>query len=309
MEVFFGNLPQKNLSGRFKSVGVKKGLILHKRPALPKPAPPKASQPPNGSQQGKPPIGPEAKDRQDDLRDPIDCSEMPDLELVAHPGPPSAEGGPPAGPPAQALLQPPVQYAVPFEMRSLFLIQMLKACFREAGWLLSAPKVSGRAALMVTESFPQTPFFWAIRLTKECPGRMEALFWALGQAESGSAFLSKREAQRGGRCLAECPIGEEGSAWNRAWILERVGDLAVVFFVDFGHSATRPLTSLRKLEEDTWWSVGPLAQPFMLQGQVFPPHVMRRRIVEGTVAGPLEREPHILKFVLQGEVPKDSGEV
>ncbi|XP_062821110.1 tudor domain-containing protein 10 isoform X3 [Anolis carolinensis] len=166
MEVFFGNLPQKNLSGRFKSVGVKKGLILHKRPALPKPAPPKASQPPNGSQQGKPPIGPEAKDRQDDLRDPIDCSEMPDLELVAHPGPPSAEGGPPAGPPAQALLQPPVQYAVPFEMRSLFLIQMLKACFREAGWLLSAPKVSGRAALMVTESFPQTPFFWAIRLTK-----------------------------------------------------------------------------------------------------------------------------------------------
>ncbi|XP_067328382.1 tudor domain-containing protein 10 [Anolis sagrei] len=318
METHLGSLPpllsQNSLSARFKNFGVspaKKGPSLYKSPALPK-----SSQRPNGSQWVKRRVMPEAKDGQDDPQNPVDYSEMPALELVTHKEPES-DGGAPAQ--ATPPLEPNVLHAVPFEMRSLFLLQMLKACFREASWLLSVSRVSGPAAILVTGSFPQAPFFWGIRITKECHPRMEKLFRALVEAESRAPLLTadkKAPLGSGGgggpRCLAPCLIGEEGTAWNRAWIVERVEDLAVVFFVDFGQLATLPLTSLRKLEEDEWWSIGPLAQPFVLQGEVFPPEVMMRRILKGTLDGPLEREPHILQFSLRGgfgeEIRKDGGE-
>lgn len=44
---------------------------------------------------------------------------------------------------------------------------------------------------------------------------MQKLFTALALAESRLPYLAKEEVQRGTRCLAECDIGVEGSAWNR----------------------------------------------------------------------------------------------
>ncbi|XP_042296212.1 tudor domain-containing protein 10 [Sceloporus undulatus] len=196
-------------------------------------------------------------------------------------------------------LEQKVHYGVPMEMRSLFLLHMLKDCFKDGDWLFSVSKVVGKVGLLVMESMPQTPYFWAIILTKECYQKMQKLFTDLGAVESRLPFLTKKEAQRGMRCLAECTVGDEGKAWNRCWIFDKIEDLAVVFFVDFGCSAMLPLTSLRKLDMDEFWSISPLAQPFMLQDEVLPSQIMMRQILEGTVVGPLEREPQILKFTLQ----------
>lgn len=52
-------------------------------------------------------------------------------------------------------------------------------------------------------------------MMQECCKSMERLFKALAEAEAGLPFLAKQEVQRGTRCLAQCDIGDENSAWNR----------------------------------------------------------------------------------------------
>ncbi|XP_044304549.1 tudor domain-containing protein 10 [Varanus komodoensis] len=228
---------------------------------------------------------------------PKTVTKMPDLELV-----PYKELGwnckslPKGGSQISSPIKHAVRYAVPMEMRSSFLLHMLRDCFKNVTWLLSITKVLGKAGLLVMDSIPQTPYFWAIHLTEECHQNMQKLFAALAEVESELPFLASQDIQRGTRCLAECIVGDEGSAWNRCWVLDKVENLAVVFFVDFGHSHTVPLHALRKLDKDEFWAISPLAQPFMLQEGVFPPQVMMRQILEGEVFGPSPREAHILMF-------------
>ncbi|XP_029139448.1 tudor domain-containing protein 10 [Protobothrops mucrosquamatus] len=183
-----------------------------------------------------------------------------------------------------------VCYAVPMEMRSSFLFHMLNDCFGDAMWLPSVAGMAGEVGLMVMDTFPLMPYFWAIILNKECCESMQKLFTALAVAESRLPFLAKEEVQRGTRCLAQCDIGVEGSAWNRCWVLETLGDLAVGFFVDFGRCASLPLTTLRKLDEEQFWEIHPLAQPFVLEEGVFPPQVIRRQILKGKLNGPSQWE-------------------
>ncbi|KAJ6657028.1 hypothetical protein lerEdw1_003029 [Lerista edwardsae] len=235
---------------------------------------------------------------------------MPDLEPV-----PYEELGLNQAPISKADIQTTqkqkVQYAVPMEMRGSFLVQMLKECFQNMDWLVSVNKVVGKVTLLVMDSLPQTPYFWAIHLTevcvqaidweRECHQNMQKLFTALAEVESQAPFLSKRDVQRGTRCLAECIVGDEGKAWNRAWVLDKVEDWAVVFFVDFGFSATVSLNALRKLDGDEFWTIRPLAQPFMLQEALLPAEVMIRCILEGWATGPSQMEPHMVKFVRKAD--------
>ncbi|XP_013919445.1 PREDICTED: tudor domain-containing protein 10, partial [Thamnophis sirtalis] len=151
------------------------------------------------------------------------------------------------------------------EMRSSFLSHMLNSCFGDATWLRSVVSATGEVGLLVTDTLPLMPYFWAIVLNEECCKSMEKLFTALAKAECGLGFLAKGEVQRGTRCLAQCDIGDGGSAWNRCWVLEPLGDLGVVFFLDFGRCASVPLNSLRKLDGEQFWEIRPLAQPFMLE--------------------------------------------
>uniref|UniRef100_A0ACB8G7P6 Uncharacterized protein n=1 Tax=Sphaerodactylus townsendi TaxID=933632 RepID=A0ACB8G7P6_9SAUR len=102
-------------------------------------------------------------------------------------------------------------YAVPLEMRSSFLVQMLRDCFVVPDWLGTICKISGEAALLVTDTVPQTPYFWAIHLTEESHRNMQRLFSILAEVESQMPFLPKQEVQRGTRCMAECIVGEEGA--------------------------------------------------------------------------------------------------
>ncbi|XP_063002327.1 tudor domain-containing protein 10 [Elgaria multicarinata webbii] len=220
--------------------------------------------------------------------------EMPDLELVSYE---ELDPVPKAGTQSALPLKLKVCYAVPMEMRSSFLLHMLRDCFNNVGWLFSVAKVLGKVGLLVMDTIPQTPYFWAIHLTEECHQNMLKLFTSLAEVESQLPFLAKQDVQRGTRCLAECIVGDEGKAWNRCWVLDKSEDLAVVFFVDFGCLSTVTLNSLRKLDKDEFWVINPLAQPFMLQEDVLPPQVMMRQILEGEVVGPWLKEPHILKFI------------
>ncbi|XP_034261441.2 tudor domain-containing protein 10 isoform X2 [Pantherophis guttatus] len=219
---------------------------------------------------------------------------MPDLEVI-----PARECGITNGATHISPVNQRACYAVPMEMRSSFLFHVLKGCFGDAKWLRSVVGVAGEVGLLVTDTLPLMPYFWAIVLNEECYKSMEKLFKALAEAEAGLPFLAKQEVQRGARCLAQCDIGDEGSAWNRCWVLDPLGDLAVVFFVDFGRCASLPLNSLRKLDAEQFWEIRPLAQPFMLEEGVFPPQVIRRQILEGTLKGPSQWEPHILRFVVK----------
>ncbi|XP_066466503.1 tudor domain-containing protein 10 [Tiliqua scincoides] len=225
---------------------------------------------------------------------------MPDLEPI-----PFEELGlnraliPKAG--IQTLPKPRVCFAVPLEMRGSFLLQMLKDCFRSMDWLVSIPKVLGKVTLLVMDSLPQTPYFWAICLTEERHQNMQKLFTVLAEVESRAPFLAEWEIQRGTRCMGECVIGEEGKAWNRCWVLDKEEDWAIVFFVDFGFSTTVPLNALRKLDGDEFWAIKPLAQPFMLQEEVLPAQSMMRQILEGWVTGPSPTQPHIVKIVLTAD--------
>ncbi|XP_070622121.1 tudor domain-containing protein 10 isoform X1 [Erythrolamprus reginae] len=220
--------------------------------------------------------------------------QMPDLEEI-----PAEEYGVTNGAIHIAPVNKRIFYAVPMEMRSSFLFHVLSGCFGDAKWLRSVVDVAGEVGLLVTDTFPLMPYFWAIVLNEESYKSMEKLFTTLAEAESSLPFLAKEEVQRGSRCLGQCDIGDEGSAWNRCWVLDPVGDLAVVFFVDFGRCTTLPLNSLRKLDEERFWEICPLAQPFMLEEGVFPPQVIRRQILEGTLKGPTPWEPHILRFAVK----------
>lgn len=192
-------------------------------------------------------------------------------------------------------------YAVPMEMRGSFLALMLKDCFQDLNWLVSIAKLHGEAGLLVTDALPQTPYFWAIHLTEESHSNMHKLFCQLAEEESKQPYLTRQAVQRGTRCMAECILGEDGAAWNRCWVLEKVEDLAVVLFVDFGRSATVPLNSLRKLDEDDFWDIKPLAQPFMFQKEIVSARPMVRQILRGKVVGPSRLEPHILTFTFCAE--------
>ncbi|XP_058016714.1 tudor domain-containing protein 10 [Ahaetulla prasina] len=224
-------------------------------------------------------------------------TQMPDLEVI-----PARQCGVTNGATHISPVNQRPCYAVPMEMRSSFLFHVLNGCFGDAKWLRSVVSLTGDVGLLVTDTFPLMPYFWAIVLNEECYKSMEKLFKALAEAESTLPFLAKQEVRRGTRCLAQCDIGNEGSAWNRGWVLDPLGDLAVVFFVDFGRCASLPLNSLRKLDAEQFWEVRPLAQPFMLEEGVFPPQVIRRQILEGTVKGPSQWEPHILKFCHQNRL-------
>ncbi|KAM9114573.1 LOW QUALITY PROTEIN: tudor domain-containing protein 10 [Pangshura tecta] len=193
------------------------------------------------------------------------------------------------------------RYAVPMEMRSSFLALMLKDCFQDLSWLVSIAKLHGEAGLLVTDALPQTPYFWAIHLTEESHSNMHKLFCQLAEEESKQPYLTRQAVQRGTRCMAECFLGEDGAAWNRCWVLEKMEDLAVVLFVDFGRSATVPLNSLRKLDEDGFWDIKPLAQPFMFQKEIVSARPMVRQILRGKVVGPSRLEPHILTFTFCAE--------
>ncbi|XP_038238372.1 tudor domain-containing protein 10 isoform X2 [Dermochelys coriacea] len=196
-------------------------------------------------------------------------------------------------------------YAVPMEMRGSFLALMLKDCFKDLNWLVAIAKLHGKAGLLVTDALPQTPYFWAIHLTEESHSNMHKLFSRLLEEESKQPCLAKQAVQRGTRCMAECILGDDGAAWNRCWVLEKVEDLAVVLFVDFGRSATVPLNSLRKLDEDDIWAIKPLAQPFIFQKEIVSARPIVRQILRGKVVGPSRLEPHILTFTFCAEEAGD----
>ncbi|KAG8520028.1 Tudor domain-containing protein 10, partial [Galemys pyrenaicus] len=156
-------------------------------------------------------------------------------------------------------------FAVPMEMRSSFLVQLLRECFQDLQWLATVNRVAGEVGLLVTSVVPQTPFFWAMHVTEALHQNMQALFSTLAAAEEQQPFLQEAAAKRGARCLAEYHLGHYGHAWNRCWVLDRVDTWAVVMFIDFGQSATVPVRSLRSLSSDAFWTIPPLTQPFMLE--------------------------------------------
>lgn len=63
----------------------------------------------------------------------------------------------------------------------------------------------------------------------------------------------------------------------RCWVLDRVDSWAVVTFIDFGQSATIPVQSLRSLDSDDFWTIPPLAQPFMLEKGKVPSTLLSTR--------------------------------
>ncbi|KAK1151635.1 tudor domain-containing protein 10-like [Acipenser oxyrinchus oxyrinchus] len=192
-------------------------------------------------------------------------------------------------------------YAVPTEMRGCTLVHVLRDCFRELVWLQSITELCGEVGLLLTETHPQTPFFWAIHLSEGAHADMLRLFTALAEEEEESRqpFLTKNDVYRGKRCLAELiqTEGEEG-AWNRAWVQDVVGMFAVVFFVDFGTTATIPVMSLRALEDEAFWKIPPLAQPFMLEQDILSPRKLIRAVIKGNVTGSCVSEPHIRRLAL-----------
>ncbi|XP_078534027.1 tudor domain-containing protein 10-like [Lissotriton helveticus] len=80
----------------------------------------------------------------------------------------------------------------------------------------------------------------------------------------------------------------------RCWEMEVIEELAVVFFVDFGRSATVLASSLRALENKTFWAIPPLTQPFMLQDGVFHTENIVGSILKGKINGLSPSESHIL---------------
>ncbi|XP_067832202.1 tudor domain-containing protein 10-like isoform X2 [Heptranchias perlo] len=190
-------------------------------------------------------------------------------------------------------------YAVPLEMRSLTLVQMLTSCFKDIGWLAESTKVHGEVGLMVMDTFPRVPYFWAINLTPETYVKMCQLFNALSVVTQEQPFLKKSNVQRGQRCMAEFP--GEGGEWNRCWIVDVVESRVILFYVDSGSTACVPTTSVKSLDNDEFWTVPPLVQPFVLQQGVMGNRKMDGTILKGRVVGFHEAEPHILKFCITHE--------
>ncbi|MBN3287538.1 TDR10 protein, partial [Polyodon spathula] len=212
-------------------------------------------------------------------------------------------------------------YAVPTEMRGSTLVHVLSDCFGELGWLQSITELCGEVGLLLTETHPQTPFFWAIHLSEGAHADMLSLFTALAEEEESTRqpFLTKSNVYRGRRCLAELIQTEEKEgAWNRAWVLDVVGVFAgvlragrawvldvvgvfaVVFFVDFGSTATIPVMSLRALEDEAFWKIPPLAQPFMLERDILSPRKLIRAVIKGKVTGSCTSEGASLQTQRRG---------
>ncbi|XP_073663076.1 tudor domain-containing protein 10 isoform X2 [Tursiops truncatus] len=181
-------------------------------------------------------------------------------------------------------------FAVPMEMRGSFLALLLRECFRDLGWLATIHSVGGDVGLLVTSIVPQTPFFWAMHVTETLHQNMQALFRALAEAEEQQPYLHDSAVRRGTRCLAEYQLGDYGWAWNRCWVLDRVDSWAVVTFIDFGQSATIPVQSLRSLDSDDFWTIPPLAQPFMLEKDIWSSCQVIHRILKGKITGALNLE-------------------
>ncbi|KAK6467116.1 tudor domain-containing protein 10-like [Huso huso] len=201
-------------------------------------------------------------------------------------------------------------YAVPTEMRGCTLVHILRDCFGELVWLQSITELCGEVGLLLTETHPQTPFFWAIHLSEGAHADMLRLFTALAEAEEESRqpFLTKSDVYRGKRCLAELiqTEGEEG-AWNRAWVRSvlislpcvwqgvvrsvlislpwRGGNVCRGVLCGFDTTATIPVMSLRALEDEAFWKIPPLAQPFMLEQDILSPRKLIRAVIKGNVTG------------------------
>ncbi|KAJ1080918.1 hypothetical protein NDU88_001107 [Pleurodeles waltl] len=191
-------------------------------------------------------------------------------------------------------------YAVPLEMRGFLLVNLLKDCFQDLNWLAFISRRSGDAGLLITDTVPNSPFFWAVYLTEEMHLNMLKLFRSLAEAESKQPLLQQKDVKSGTRCLAKCNLGD-GDAWNRCWVMEVIEELALVFFVDFGRSATVLASSLRALENKTFWTVPPLTQPFMLQDGVFHSENIVGSILKGKLNGRSHSESHILEFIMNAE--------
>ncbi|XP_012870586.1 PREDICTED: tudor domain-containing protein 10 isoform X1 [Dipodomys ordii] len=185
---------------------------------------------------------------------------------------------------------------VPVEMRGSFLMLLLEECFRDLDWLALIHSVQGKVGLLVTNIVPYTPFFWAMNITETMHQNMQILFSTLADVEEQRPFLPESAVQRGTRCLAKHHLGDYGPAWNRCWVVDRVDSWAVVMFIDFGELATIPVQSLRSLDSDDFWTIPPLAQPFMLEKDIFPLHLGVYQILKGKITGALNSEVHILKF-------------
>lgn len=65
----------------------------------------------------------------------------------------------------------------PVSPRGSFLVLLLRECFRDLSWLATLCHAGGDVGLLVTSIVPQTPFFWAMRITE---------VWACGGAPVGS---------------------------------------------------------------------------------------------------------------------------
>ncbi|XP_041035711.1 tudor domain-containing protein 10-like isoform X1 [Carcharodon carcharias] len=190
-------------------------------------------------------------------------------------------------------------YAIPLEMRSLTLVQMLTSCFKDVGWITESAKVHGEVGLMVMDTFPHMPYFWAMNLTPETYVKMCQLFNALSVVTWEQPFLKKEEVQRGQRCMAEFP--GEGGEWNRCWIVDVVESWVILFYVDSGSTACVPAGCVKSLDNDKFWAVPPLVQPFVLQQGVMGNRKMDGSILKGRVVGFHEAEPHILRFSMTDE--------
>ncbi|XP_053575759.1 tudor domain-containing protein 10 [Bombina bombina] len=147
-----------------------------------------------------------------------------------------------------------------------FITSMLKDCYNNLNWLAAIMNITGDSALLVTNIFPQLPYFWAVFLTQDKYLAMTNLFHRLAEIEAHQPYLLNNEVKRGTRCLAQCVlIDDEEGTWNRCWVVDMVSDFAIVFFMDYGMTANVPISSLRQLNSDTFWLTPPLAQPFMLK--------------------------------------------
>nr|XP_031544926.1 tudor domain-containing protein 10 isoform X2 [Vicugna pacos] len=196
----------------------------------------------------------------------------------------------------ESLLHSPLSFVPCSSHRGSFLVLLLRECFRDLGWLATVHNISGEVGLLVTSIVPQTPFFWAMVVTETLLQNMQALFSALAEAEEQQPYLHDSAVRRGTRCLAEYHLGDYGRAWNRCWVLDRVDSWAVVMFIDFGRLATIPVQSLRSLDSDSFWTIPPLTQPFMLEKNVLSSYKVIHRILKGKITGALNLESHILKF-------------
>ncbi|XP_069806231.1 tudor domain-containing protein 10 isoform X2 [Dendropsophus ebraccatus] len=154
---------------------------------------------------------------------------------------------------------------IPMEMSGPFLAEMLKGCFGDLGWLGDLVNTSKELSLLVTRTYPNTDYFWAVPITQEIYVTLSNLCLSLVQAKPGLPCLMKDNMQRVGRCMAPCVLmEEEEGTWSRCWVASVAAELAVVFFLDYGVTNVIPINTLKALDDDQHWGVPPMAQPFLL---------------------------------------------